>query len=330
MGRGRNLSDHERSRISAFRELGLSNSAIATRLGRSRKAVRNVINHDPNREIQRRGRKRKLSDRDVRQIHRLVSNRKITSAAVKRELQLEVSTRTIRERIRESPHIKRQKLRRGPVSNDRTKQVRLAWAQAHAGDDQNWDEIIFSDEKKFNLDGPDGYNYYYHDNRKEKLRMSTRQSGGGGVMFWGAIGAHGLSPLVKVEGRMNSESYTTLLEANLLPCAQRIAGQNFTFQQDGAPCHRSRHTINWLRERNIQVLEWPAYSPDLNIIENLWGIMSQRVYADGARFRDVQSVETVCQRVWREIDQELINNLFESLPRRLNEVIDNRGGLTSF
>jgi len=47
-----------------------------------------------------------------------------------------------------------------------------------------WNSIIFSDEKKFNLDGPDGYQYYWRDLRKEKETYFTRHSGGGSVMVW--------------------------------------------------------------------------------------------------------------------------------------------------
>ena len=63
-----------------------------------------------------------------------------------------------------------------------------------------WNSIIFSDEKKFNLDGPDGYQYYWRDLSKEKEMYFTRHSGGGSVMVWGAMAACGLSELAILEG----------------------------------------------------------------------------------------------------------------------------------
>jgi hypothetical protein len=52
--------------------------------------------------------------------------------------------------------------------------------------------------KKFNFDGPDGLNYYWHDLRKAKVRFNKRQGGGGGIMLWGAVEIRGL---VRVNGR---------------------------------------------------------------------------------------------------------------------------------
>ena len=43
-------------------------------------------------------------------------------------------------------------------------------------------------KKKFNLDGPEGYRYYWHDLRKEKQYFSKRHFGGGSLMIWGAYG----------------------------------------------------------------------------------------------------------------------------------------------
>ena len=48
--------------------------------------------------------------------------------------------------------------------------------------------VIFTDEKKFNLDGPDGFKYYWHDLRPEPEWFSKRAFGGGSLMVWAGIG----------------------------------------------------------------------------------------------------------------------------------------------
>jgi hypothetical protein len=53
---------------------------------------------------------------------------------------------------------------------------------------QNWNKMVFSDEKKWNLDGPDGFRYYWNDLRTEKKTFFSRQNGGGSVMVWAAFG----------------------------------------------------------------------------------------------------------------------------------------------
>jgi len=64
----------------------------------------------------------------------------------------------------------------------------------------------------------------------------------------------------------------------------KICGKNWIFQQDNAPIHASKETKTWLDLKKINLLEWPAYSPDLNPIENVWGIMARRVYANGKQY----------------------------------------------
>jgi hypothetical protein len=75
----------------------------------------------------------------------------------------------------------------------------------------------FSDEKKFNLDDPDGWAYYWHDIRKNEVNFSTRQNDGGSVMVWACFGALGQSALVFIDGKMNSTSYCEMLRDHLLP-----------------------------------------------------------------------------------------------------------------
>ncbi|CAH2087962.1 unnamed protein product [Euphydryas editha] len=60
-------------------------------------------------------------------------------------------------------------------------------------------QVIFTDEKKFNLYGPDGYAYYFHDLRKEEMYLSRRHSDLGSIMVWGSICYKGVLELVMLE-----------------------------------------------------------------------------------------------------------------------------------
>ncbi len=69
-----------------------------------------------------------------------------------------------------------------------------------------------------------------------------------------------------LEGTMNAERYIKVLEQHMLPSRRRV------FQQDNATLHTAAITTAWLSSRRVYVLNWPACSPDLSPIENIWGI----------------------------------------------------------
>lgn len=156
-----------------------------------------------------------------------------------------------------------------PQLEDHHKVARLEWAKKYMSFDIEWSRDIFSDEKKFNLDGPDGFHSYWHDIRKEEKQLMSRQHGGGCVMIWGAFSMDGKTPLAIVNRNMNSTKYCNQLEAHLLPFGEKLGGPNWIFQQDNASIHASKETTAWFSNKNVNIMKWPAQSSDLNPIENL-------------------------------------------------------------
>lgn len=190
-----------------------------------------------------------------------------------------------------------------------------------------WMQVIFSDEKIFNLDGPDGWNSYWHDLRREPRTLFSRQKGGGSVMVWGAFSFNGTTDIAFLEGRQTSKEYIEVLNSHLLPIAETLGGPNYAYQQDNAPIHTSRLTKKWFADNSVHVMVWPALSPDLNPVENLWGILVRSVYASGRQFSNVLELKKEIERSWFDIKPECLHNLINSMPARIFAVINKNGSI---
>src|SRR6218665_996786 len=130
------------------------------------------------------------------------------------------------------------------------------------------------------------------------------------------------------KAKVNSVYYCNeVLGRGLLPDMRLKSGNDFVFQQDGAPAHRSRHTVEFLSSNVPEFIEphnWPPNSPDLNPVDySLWGALQQRVYRE--RIVNVEHPKRVIIRCWTEISRELFNGAIDQWARRIDAVIRARG-----
>lgn len=331
MARGTLLTQQEKDSILDLRKKGRSYGEIAKEIKRSKCAVHNFLNNSlNNRQKKRVGRKKKLSDRQRRSILRTASNRSISSSGIKNQLGLNVSRWTVNRVLQSAPNLVLMKKKKSPPLKPIHKENRLGWAKDHMTWNQEWKNVVWSDEKKFNFDGPDGFSYYWHDIRKEEQLFSKRNQGGGSVMVWASFGWNGKSEICFIDERMNAENYRQLLNDHLTHIGSTIGGDKWIFQQDNAPIHRANANINWFKSRKIDVLPWPAYSPDLNPIENLWGILVRKVYEGGRQFYRTNDLKKAIEDCWAKIELHVLQNLVESMPNRIFQVIRLNGAKTKY
>ena len=129
---------------------------------------------------------------------------------------------------------------------------------------------------------------------------------------------------------MYAAVYVKVLYDGLGEWMDQFRCKNLIFQQDNAAVHTAKTVKNYFATKNIDVLPWPARSPDLNIIENCWGELSRRVFSEGRQFDHVADLKLAISEEWEKLDISVIQNLYDSLPRRMVEVLKNHGGGTHY
>ena len=212
-------------------EDGLSIRRIAMDLKLSKSTVEYMLKTNSERK-KKRGRKRSIGKRTERRMKRtvtwlLTSGEKVTARKVKEECELDVNVRTV-QRTLHRIDFKYAKAKNKITLTTKNKGARLECAKRWLTKHVDFKKVIFTDEKRFKFDGPDGWCTWWR--RGEPVVRKKRQmGGGGGVIVWGKIFANGNIWLEWLKGRQNSESYKQLLDEKALPRIREM-GNDFILQ----------------------------------------------------------------------------------------------------
>ena len=132
-------------------------------------------------------------------------------------------------------------------------------------------------------------------------------------MFWGKIQSDGRKLLVKCPNKLNALGYLEILNIY----EEKMHFLDIIFQQDTALVHKSKIIGNFFQENEWKVLEWPAYNPNLNPIENLCAILMQLLRKQTVFW---ENLEGKLYEIWNEIDADVVRNLYENYTNRLLDV----------
>ena len=198
---------------------------------------------------------------------------------------------------------------------------------------QDFDKVMFTDECRATLDGPDGFSRGWVLNKLDIPVRLRRQQGGGRIMFWAAILGSKFIGAFKVSDGVKKTvfTYTGFLEQNLIPKLHHLEPglqDSFVFMHDNAPSHASLIAKVFLRIHNLagkHLMNWPANSPDLNPIENLWAIVKAQLYNGGKQYNNKNDLWDSIKTIYSNIEPHTIQNLTNSIDKRIVTILKNKG-----
>ncbi len=340
MGRGSPIPPMLRRKIVEQYQKGVSQRKIAKSLKLSSSTVHNIIQRfrESGTISVRKGQGRKtiLDARDLRALRRhCITYRNATVMEIttwaQEYFQKTLSVNTIHRAIRRC-RLKLYRSKKKPYLNMIQKRRRFLWAKAHLKwTVAKWKTVLWSDESKFEvLFGKLGRHVIRTKEDKDNPSCYQRSVlKPASLMVWGCMSACGMGSLHIWKGTINAERYIQVLEQHMLPSRRRLfQGRPCIFQHDNARPHTASITTSWLRRRRIQVLKWPACSPDLSPIENIWCIIKRKMRQ--RRPKTVEQLEACIKQEWDNIPIPKLEHLVSSVPRRLQTVIKRRGDATQW
>ena len=326
------MSPDVRAQIIAFAIQGMKKKKIAEKVGCSRGCVHYTLN-----KFKRTGKVIDLPSPNGKsvlsqvQVNKIVERSKQYSFASAREIRdkekLSCSVSTVKRVLKKYDLNGYRAVTRQLLSATHMAE-RVKFAQGMLGKD--WKNIIFSDEKSMQ-------NYYNARpyvrrprgqafNERYIIRMDkTRKFK---LNLWGYITPTDFK-LYQIPDKHDSESYVEVLEKAKIPSI----AEKKKFMQDNARIHTSKLTTGYLEKSKVELLPWPARSPDLNPIENVWAEMQKSVYRQillksPPKTRD--QLFLMCKLGFETACKKNLVALYNSMPNRVQKVIELKGKTTKY
>jgi transposase len=291
----------------------------------------------------RSGRPPKLDERAIRHIkftiepNRRQSLSDVTSL-INNSLLSPVSSKTVVRVLHDKMNMHGRIAAKKPFLKAAHKLARLAWAREHREwGEEDWNRIIWTDEASVEI-GKDSRRVWVWrrpgERYDEKCLAPTFKSGRQSLMIWGCIANGRLGPLVRIpkEERKGTDYVRLILAGPLWDFYSMLLEERglVAVMEDGAPVHRSKVAKDFRTTHQIEVFPHPAQSPDLNPIEHIWHRLKTRINQRPVIPKNLDEMWVAIQEEWGKIEVDFINNLVNSMPRRVEAVIKAKGSSTKY
>ncbi len=286
------------------------------------------------------GRPTKLKENAVRHALRAINTGKAENAVQATKMLKDITNepihpQTVRRALKKAG-MKAVVKKKKPLLSKRHRANRLDFALRHQHWTlEDWKRVVWSDETKINRLGSDGRKWVWKkagEGLIDREVEGTLKFGGGSLMVWGCMLWQGPGYACHIETKMDADLYCKILDEDLQASLEHydLEAADIIFQQDNDPKHTSKKAKKWFQTHGYQVLEWPAQSPDLNPIEHLWDHLKRKLAEYPTQPTGIMELWARVQETWDAIPPEVCQNLIESMPRRVQAVLQAKGGHTKY
>jgi hypothetical protein len=274
------------------------------------------------------GRPRKTSPKEDQYIiNQVKRNRQITLYDIAKGFPgKKICSRTVGRRINELSDLSSKWKHKAPFISEKNRIKRLKWCKERlTWTKEEWRQILWSDESPFVLRYNRATRIWRTSSEKyESWAMRGTVKHDHKIMVWGCFSSLGVGNLHLIDGIMEKNQYKNILENQMLPSARRLFGDSdWKFQEDNDPKHTSKLCKQFHVDHKTNRIDWPAQSPDLNPIENLWSILDQR--CKDRRVNTTNELFACLTNEWNKLPISLLTNLVDSMPNRVAKVIERKG-----
>ena len=151
-------------------------------------------------------------------------------------------------------------------------------------------------------------------------------------MVWECISHDWKLNLVTIQGNLTGDQYIRdVLQPVVVPhFDNHPLATRSVYMDDNARPQRSKAVTAYLQSEAVTSVPWPAMSQDLNPLEHIWDMLGLRIHVREPPVQNIRQLEVALHREWQQLSHQDIRRLTGGMRRRVEAVIQARGGHTRY